>query len=147
MNSPAEPTDKRLDSWKEIATYLDRDVRTVQRWEKEQSLPVRRHLAKTGTPVYAFKSEIDTWLLNSQPQTPKSSLREFMGRRGIVAALGVLLILLIGTAAWWTFEFHLCRQCMGRNWFCEFLTGPILRPAWPTWASRARMRVWKSRCR
>lgn len=31
-----------LDSWKEIATYLDKAVRTVQRWEKQEGLPVHR---------------------------------------------------------------------------------------------------------
>src|ERR1700679_3188686 len=33
----------RLDSWKEIATYLNRDVTTVQRWEKREGMPVHRH--------------------------------------------------------------------------------------------------------
>ena len=51
----------RLDSWKEIATYLKRDVRTVQRWEKTEKLPVRRHLHEKQGTVYAFKSEIDAW--------------------------------------------------------------------------------------
>lgn len=51
----------RLDSWKEIATYLKRDVRTVQRWEKMEKLPVRRHLHEKQGTVYAFKSEIDAW--------------------------------------------------------------------------------------
>ena len=32
----------RLDSWKEIARYLNRDVRTVQRWEETGGLPVYR---------------------------------------------------------------------------------------------------------
>jgi hypothetical protein len=32
----------RLESWKEIAAYLGRDLRTVMRWEKERSLPVHR---------------------------------------------------------------------------------------------------------
>lgn len=50
-----------LDSWKEIAAYLGKDVRTVQRWEKKECLPVHRQLhAKQGT-VYAYKSEIDEW--------------------------------------------------------------------------------------
>jgi DNA-binding transcriptional regulator YiaG len=34
----------RLDSWKEIAAYLNRDVTTVQRWEKREGMPVHRHL-------------------------------------------------------------------------------------------------------
>ena len=51
----------RLDSWKEIASYLDRDVTTVQRWEKTEGLPVHRHRHLHVGSVYAFKSELDTW--------------------------------------------------------------------------------------
>src|SRR4029077_5307777 len=58
-----EPLD-RLDSWKEIAAYLDRGVTTVQRWEQEEGLPVHRlpH-AKKGS-VFAFKPELDSWRVN-----------------------------------------------------------------------------------
>jgi Tol biopolymer transport system component len=53
--------DDRLDSWKEIAAYMRRDVTTVQRWEKREGMPVQRHLHdKTGS-VYAFKAELDAW--------------------------------------------------------------------------------------
>src|SRR5215472_9609372 len=55
---PRPATAGRLDSWKEIAAYLRRSVRTVTRWEREQRLPVHRH--KTGT-VYAYKPELDAW--------------------------------------------------------------------------------------
>lgn len=51
----------RLDSWKEIAVYLKRDVRTVQRWEKTENLPVHRHLHEKQGTVYAFKSKIGAW--------------------------------------------------------------------------------------
>ncbi|MFQ5790395.1 MAG: hypothetical protein ACE5JI_07960, partial [Acidobacteriota bacterium] len=51
----------RLDSWKEIAAFLEREVRTIQRWEKTEGLPVHRHHhAKLGS-VYAFKSELFAW--------------------------------------------------------------------------------------
>ncbi len=51
----------RLESWKEIAAYLGREVRTVQGWEKNEALPIHRHQhAKQGS-VYAFKSELDAW--------------------------------------------------------------------------------------
>jgi non-specific serine/threonine protein kinase len=51
----------RLDSWKEIAVYLNRGTRTVQRWEREEQLPVHRlHHAKLGS-VYAYRSELDAW--------------------------------------------------------------------------------------
>jgi Tol biopolymer transport system component len=51
----------RLDSWKEIAAYLKRDVTTVQRWEKRESMPVHRHLHDKLGSVYAFRSELDAW--------------------------------------------------------------------------------------
>jgi Tfp pilus assembly protein PilF len=50
----------RLDSWKEIASYLRRGVRTAQRWEREAGLPVRRVAAERGG-VYAFRADIDAW--------------------------------------------------------------------------------------
>lgn len=50
-----------LDSWKEIAAHLKRTVRTVQRWERHEGLPVRRHLHARASSVYASKSEIDVW--------------------------------------------------------------------------------------
>lgn len=54
------PSDRRLDSWKEIAGYLGRSVRTVQRWERAAGLPVRRVAMKRGA-VYAFTTELDRW--------------------------------------------------------------------------------------
>jgi TolB-like protein len=50
-----------LDSWKEIATYLGRDVRTVQRWEKKEGLPMHRQIHEKLGTVFAYKSEIDAW--------------------------------------------------------------------------------------
>ena len=55
------PDDDRLDSWKEIAAYLRRSVRTVRRWESEEGLPVHRHMHHRLGSVYAFRSEIDAW--------------------------------------------------------------------------------------
>jgi TolB-like protein/Tfp pilus assembly protein PilF len=52
----------RLDSWKEIAVYLHRDVKTVQRWEKREGMPVHRHQHDQMGSVYAFSSELDTWM-------------------------------------------------------------------------------------
>jgi len=55
------PPEDRLDSWKEIAAYLNRDVTTVQRWEKREGMPVHRHLHDRMGSVYAFRVELDTW--------------------------------------------------------------------------------------
>ena len=52
----------RLDRWKEIAAYLDRDSRTVQLWEKDEGLPVHRHMHCIKASVYAYSEEIDAWL-------------------------------------------------------------------------------------
>jgi hypothetical protein len=48
----------RLDSWKEIAVFLNRGVRTVQRWEATEGLPVRRHKHRKLGSVFALKSEV-----------------------------------------------------------------------------------------
>jgi len=55
------PPEDRLDSWKEIAAYLNRDVTTVQRWEKREGMPVHRHLHDTKGSVYAFRAELEAW--------------------------------------------------------------------------------------
>ena len=53
--------EKRLDSWKEIASYLDRHVTTVRRWEREEGLPVHRHVHSKLGSIYAYAHELDTW--------------------------------------------------------------------------------------
>ncbi len=57
-----QPPETRLDSWKEIATYVKRDVSTVQRWEKREAMPIHRHVHDKRGSVYALSSELDAWL-------------------------------------------------------------------------------------
>ncbi|HWZ98561.1 MAG TPA: DNA-binding protein [Candidatus Dormibacteraeota bacterium] len=59
---PVKRSVDRLDSWKEIAAYLDRDVTTVQRWEKREGMPVHRHLHDRMGSVYAFRAELNDWV-------------------------------------------------------------------------------------
>src|SRR5713226_3988723 len=59
--------DKKLVSWKEIASYLGREVRTVQRWERTEGLPVHRHEHQKKSTVYAYTSELDEWFKKRQP--------------------------------------------------------------------------------
>lgn len=54
----------RLDSWKEIALYVGRDVRTVIRWEKQKGLPVHRIPGGQRKAVFAYRDEIDRWRKN-----------------------------------------------------------------------------------
>ena len=59
MTSKAELRSNSLQSWKEIATYLKRAVRTVQRWERSAGLPVRRPRVSERNSVFAFPEEKD----------------------------------------------------------------------------------------
>lgn len=63
----------RLNSWKEIAVYLGRDVRTVLRWEKERGLPVRCIPGGRRRRVFAYPAEIETWLAAGQILPPQST--------------------------------------------------------------------------
>ena len=60
MPDENEPSsNQELNSWKEIASHLERGVRTVQRWESELGLPVRRTGRGKRGAVYALVSELD----------------------------------------------------------------------------------------
>ena len=52
--------DRRLESWKEIAVYFDRGVRTVRRWEKDEGLPVHRHAHNKQGTIYGLSGSIDS---------------------------------------------------------------------------------------
>ncbi len=56
------PGHDRLNSWKEIAAYVGRDVRTVIRWEQRAGLPVHRIPVGQRQAVHAYRSEIDAWM-------------------------------------------------------------------------------------
>ena len=83
MEEPS--SNRRLDSWKEIAEFLGRDVRTVIRWEKEKELPIHRLPGGKRQAVFAFTQEIHVWMLgqseksetvaelNSSSQTPAAT--------------------------------------------------------------------------
>lgn len=67
-------TEGRLESWKEIAAYLGKTVRTVQRWERLKGLPVHRHGHGRNGSVYAFKADIDQWL-KYEPEGERKEIR------------------------------------------------------------------------
>ncbi len=71
----------RLDSWKKIAAHFHRDVTTVQRWERRESMPVHRHVHDKQGSVYAFRSELDAWLeirRGKLPDSGDSALEPFL---------------------------------------------------------------------
>jgi tetratricopeptide (TPR) repeat protein len=77
----------RLDSWKEIATYLHRDVRTVQRWEKAAGLPVHRHATSRLRTAFAYRSELDAWW-RTQQDGPESGAVDISGPEPAAAEPG-----------------------------------------------------------
>ena len=112
-----KPSEKRLDSWKEIAAYLNRDVTTVQRWEKRENMPVHRHLHDRMGSVYAFPSELDLWAQSRKLQTelnnavappsgatPTGPLSVSSGRwsfgRLLIVALAAVVLLVLGASFW-----------------------------------------------
>jgi Tol biopolymer transport system component len=60
-SAPEKAAGVRLESWKEIAAYLNRDVTTVQRWERREGMPVHRHVHDKRGSVYALRSELEAW--------------------------------------------------------------------------------------
>ena len=50
--------DDLLSGWQEIADYLDKSIRTVQRWARRKGLPVA-HPAGTGSTPHASKKLVE----------------------------------------------------------------------------------------
>jgi Tol biopolymer transport system component len=67
MSDPLPPSSPgsrppELESWKDIAAYLRTSVRTVQRWEEQNGLPVHRVMREKRAAIYAHPHELDAWL-------------------------------------------------------------------------------------
>src|SRR5688572_5086126 len=105
-DSPPDSAADRLDSWKEIAAYLKRDVSTVQRWEKKEGLPVHRHVHDKLGSVYAFRAELEDWRRAGHPiegdvAAKVPVVRHSSWRRAIASAVVVVVGgLLVGLVVW-----------------------------------------------
>lgn len=64
-----------LRSWKEISAYAGASVRTLQRWEREFRLPIRRIATRKGSVVFAFRTDLDTWF-RARTQTAEVTVRD-----------------------------------------------------------------------
>ena len=110
MPSPERGSKERLDSWKEIAAYLNRDVTTVQRWEKREGMPVHRHLHDKRGSVYASRTELDAWaqsrnLREDQENEntggfPATSSSSTSRRKRVLLATGAIAALVVGGWLW-----------------------------------------------
>ena len=61
-----------LNSWKEIASYLQVSVRTAQLWEAQRGLPVRRVPGGRGV-VWAHPAELDAWRKSASVAAPSAA--------------------------------------------------------------------------
>jgi TolB-like protein/Tfp pilus assembly protein PilF len=97
---------ERLDSWKEIAAYLNCSERTVRRWEQE-GLPVHRRAHRSKAGIYAYKREIDAWWHDGHARPkPIKGLKEqhpvasaLRSKAGWLAAVTILAALV--AILWW----------------------------------------------
>lgn len=92
MASPArtpDPENRELTSWKEIAAYLGRSVRTVQNWKRDYGLPVRPGV--TPRSVSAWTHELDNWKRSRPAESSVPPARPMMRRVTIAIAAACLL--------------------------------------------------------
>jgi tetratricopeptide (TPR) repeat protein len=99
----------RLESWKEIASYLNRSERTVRRWEEKEGLPVRRLQHDKRGSVYAYAADLDAWrdsrqqLVASEPAAAPAATERSTSRRWVPASIAIVLVAVLGlllTIAW-----------------------------------------------
>src|SRR5689334_12548196 len=98
-DADSEQVRGRLESWKEIASYLGRDVRTVQRWERRDGLPVHRLQHRARGSVFAYPTALEAWRTarDRAPGWDAAALRRSAGSRrplvlGMLAAVALLLV-------------------------------------------------------
>src|SRR6266478_9444476 len=104
----ADAQGRRLESWKEIAVYLGRDVTTVRRWEKREGLPVHRlHHSKLGS-VYAYATELDAWRDERAPTDARDAPDARQGAQAVrsgaharTAVVLAALVLALGAGLIW----------------------------------------------
>ncbi len=95
QHDAAATGERPLESWKEIADYLQRTVRTAKRWEQFEGLPVRRHLHLSRASVYAYRSELDAWVATRQPRAqPPDEPRGWSWRPAFALAVALLFPLI-----------------------------------------------------
>ena len=90
----------RLESWKEIAAYLNRSERTVRRWEEKEGLPVHRQAHDKRGSVYAFTWELDEWRDTRRQLIDAEPVAAVGARRPWLWSAGILLVAIVAGVAW-----------------------------------------------
>lgn len=91
-----------LESWKEIAAYLNRNIRTCRRWEEELGLPIRRLDGSPRARVFAYPAELDRWLgekLREQGAGPDGQPKDLptvpTWTKGLIAGLAAAVVVAV----------------------------------------------------
>jgi len=91
-----------LDSWKEIADYLKRSVKTCQRIEHELGLPIHRLADTPKARVFAYKEEIDRWIEKTQHSEKEIFFRKSRLKKLLIPSLGIIILAIIAVGVWQT---------------------------------------------
>jgi hypothetical protein len=87
------PSRIALTSWKEIAAFFGREVRTVQRWEVLENLPVYRHLHHRKRSVYAYPKELEEWWRERGTRLAPDGVERWVPIRWAALSVAGLLVL------------------------------------------------------
>lgn len=109
----AKDNSEILDTWKEISDYLDKDIRTCQRWEREENLPVSRYRRSSKSRVFAYKKDLDVWL-TKRKHSHKIRF-SFFKKKASITFLPPLAILLFFIALIAVIRYHY------RPWISDFI--------------------------
>jgi len=90
-----------LSSWKEIASYLGRTIRTCQRLETTMGMPIHRLDGSPKAHVFAYRNELDSWLAQKANEHEEGGRKArhllLYGLAGVAAiAAAIILIKVIG---------------------------------------------------
>ena len=118
--SDANAPGRRLESWKRIAQHFRRDVRTVQRWEATEGLPVHRLRHHKQGSVFAYVGELDAWFearASRSGESRPSPRHRSAADRGAVGNRKIMLAVL---------PFENLNGEAGRNYFSDGLTEDLI---------------------
>lgn len=100
LESGGNTSNELLRSWKDIASYLGVTERTARRWQRERGLPVRKEIGGRRSTVFAYRREIDEWLVREgNPESARGDGKTGGGATAAAETAGSLQDTVPGTSA------------------------------------------------
>lgn len=81
-----------LSGWKQVARYSDAGVRTVQRYERESGLPIRRPAGNLRGSVFAVEAELRDWVVTREKRSGPKPDADALSTRTNTLGANFLLI-------------------------------------------------------